>query len=78
METKPCIICGQELESALPGEDWSTLQPYGGGQVTFSFHYGSCKFDDNMDGTEFVGIICDECAEKCVKRMTRTTENPRD
>ncbi len=78
METKPCIICGHELESALPDNDWSTLQPHGGGQVTLSFYYGSCKFDLNMDGTQFVGVICDDCGEKCVERMKRTTENTRD
>lgn len=72
-ETRPCALCGKQLECAV--NDWSSNQPYGGGEVKFHFHYGSCKFDLNMYGTEFVGLICDECAEKCVERMTRTTED---
>lgn len=75
LATKPCIICERPLECAV--DDWSTLQPWGGGQATFHFHFGSCKFDDNMYGTEFVGVICDDCAEKCVERMKRTTEDTR-
>ena len=67
-ETKPCIICGCELESAFR-DDQTHFQPYKGGEVTFYFHYGSCKFDMNMFGTKFAGIICDDCAEKCIERM---------
>lgn len=71
-ETRPCIICECELESAFGDE--THFQPYKGGEVTFYFHYGSCKFDLNMFGTKFVGIICDDCAEKCVERMKMTPD----
>lgn len=67
METKPCILCGDELECAV--KDWSTLQPHKGGQVTFNFSYGSCKFDLCPSSTTFKGVICDECAKKCMSRM---------
>lgn len=71
-ETRPCIICGSELESAF--DESFSFQPYKGGEVTFYFHYGSCKFDLNMFGTKFAGIICDDCAEKCVERMEMTPD----
>lgn len=75
METKPCIMCGKQLKCALPNDDWSTNQPYGGGEVKFIFAYGSCKFDNNIYSTEFVGVICDDCAEKCVDNMIQITED---
>lgn len=66
-ETKPCVMCGKELESAIGG--WETLQPYGGGEINLMFAYGSCKFDLSMHTTVFRGIICDDCAEKIVPKM---------
>lgn len=36
-----CIICEKELE---PVSETSHMQPYGGGEVKVSFHYGS-RFD---------------------------------
>lgn len=74
-ETRPCIICGCELESAF--DESFPFQPYKGGEVTFYFHYGSVKFDLNMFGTKFAGIICDDCAEKCVERMKMTPVSDR-
>ncbi len=68
-------MCGCQLECAV--DNWSTNQPHAGGEVKFNFHYGSCRFDLNMHGTEFVGVICDNCAEKYIERMVMTTENTR-
>lgn len=65
--TRPCIICGKEMESAVAS--WETTQPDGGGEVIFMFSYGSRKFDEFCVGTEFRGVICDECAEKFISRM---------
>lgn len=64
---KPCVICGTELECAV--QDWSTYQPYKGGEIQLIFGFGSCKFDLDMNGTIFRGIICDDCSEKLVEKM---------
>jgi hypothetical protein len=69
-KTKPCILCGQQLEPAL--DDWKTFQPYGGGEVQFVFGYGSRRFDESAGSTVFRGIICDSCAAKYVDQMERT------
>lgn len=69
MITKPCIVCRRRLESVMP--DWGSMQPSGGGEVKFIFAYGSAKFDLAMHGTMFQGVICDDCAERCVERMER-------
>ncbi len=68
-DTKPCVICGKPLECALPDNDWSTYQAYGGGEIRLFFAWGSFKFDLNMHGTQFRGLICDECGEKLVPKM---------
>ena len=73
METKPCLFCDKPLECAV--NDWSSDQPYGGGNVRFFFHYGSCKFDHRLDGTIYSALICDECAEKYVDKMDELTKN---
>ncbi len=70
MSTKPCVVCQKQLEDALDN-DWKTLQPYGGGEIKLIFAFGSCKFDLNMYSTEFVGVICDECAEILIKQMSK-------
>ena len=31
MDTKPCVVCKKQLESAV--NDWKTLQPLGGGEI---------------------------------------------
>lgn len=66
-QKKPCVICGTELECAV--DNWDTYQPYKGGEIQLLFGYGSCKFDLNMNGTVFRGIICDDCSEKLVQKM---------
>lgn len=66
-DTKPCALCGKELESAL--DDWEFVQPYGGGEIVMEFTYGSRKFDLSSGTTMYQGVICDECAEKMVDRM---------
>lgn len=68
-EARPCTFCGVMLESALPDGDWSTYQPYGGGEVQFRFAFGSTKFDNNIGSTVFRGLICDECGQKFVHNM---------
>lgn len=71
---RPCCICEKLLESALEGvydDPWKTLQPYGGGEINLIFGYGSTKFDLDMCGTLFKGIICDDCAEVIVGKMKR-------
>jgi len=73
-DTRPCMICRQQLVSAMPGDAWKTIQPYGGGEVKFIFSYGSCKFDTFMSGTSFTGIICDDCAELCIDRGGMTCD----
>jgi hypothetical protein len=62
-----CVICGDVLESAV--DDSMAYTPYRGGRVVFTFGYGSCKFDLAMGYTRFTGVICDDCAEKCIERM---------
>lgn len=74
-DVRPCMICRRQMECAC--NDWSTNQPWGGGQVTLAFHYGSCKFDHCMLGTFYTGFICDDCGELCMKRgeMEMTNAN---
>lgn len=67
--TKSCCMCEKELRSAMPGGDWATMQPYGGGEIMLHFGYGSTKFDNNFGGTCFNGVICDECTEKMIDRL---------
>jgi len=71
-DTRPCMICRRQMESACNEGDWSTDQPWGGGAVKFVFHYGSCKFDTLMSGTFYTGYICDDCAEVCMDRGEMT------
>lgn len=71
-EEKPCTFCGRMLKSALPDGDWSTLQPYGGGEVQFHFCYGSNRFD-YFPSAVFRGLICDDCGERYIDRMTSHT-----
>lgn len=56
--TPPCIICGRDLESAMPGSDWN--QPYAGTAFTSVGHYGSTVFDP-MDGSFLEINVCDRC-----------------
>jgi len=60
-----CVFCDKELK--LVSEEF--LQPYGGGEVQFIFCYGSCKFDLSSGTTVYRGFVCDDCAEKYVKKM---------
>lgn len=71
MKTKPCVICNKELESALGDDDWDSYQPYGGCEMKIIGNYGSTKFDEDIEGTVFRGIICDDCAEKLVPKMEK-------
>ena len=71
IETMPCVFCENPLEPAMPG-GFDTVQPYDGGQVSFVFAYGSCKFDLAMGITRYDGLICDECAAKYIDRMKQT------
>lgn len=66
-ETVPCLFCDTQMESAIENE--TCFQPYGGGEVRFSFCFGSTKFDDHAGGTNFTGYVCDECASKYVGKM---------
>lgn len=67
-EPKPCIICNKLLDAV--NDDWKTMQPYDGGEVQFHFAYGSSKFDD-MECPSYKGVICDDCALKCVEKMDK-------
>jgi hypothetical protein len=67
-DTKPCCVCGKGLLDAIPN-NWETMQPYGGGKIVLSFCYGSLKFDKTVGVTSYIGVICDECAEKFVPRL---------
>lgn len=73
----PCILCDKVMDECMPNS-FETRQPYAGGEIQFLFGYGSTKFDDNANGTRFVGMICDNCAEKYVEKMDRLTENHRE
>lgn len=67
VNTKPCLFCNKQLESALPEN--LPYQPLDGGEIQFMFYYGSCKFDHHLGGTFYKAIICDDCAEKYVDKM---------
>lgn len=71
LPTKQCVACDKQLECAVL--DWDTFQPHDGGEIQLLFGYGSCKYDLEMHCTKFRGIICDDCAEKIVEKMTRVT-----
>jgi len=66
-DDRACVICGTVLTCAV--NDWSTYQPYMGGEIRLVFSYGSCKFDNHMAETEFRGIICDDCGSELVPKM---------
>ncbi len=73
---RPCCKCGTMLESASFKEgDWECLQPYRGGEIQLLFGFGSTKFDCQLEGTVFRGIICDDCAEKLVPNMFLASES---
>jgi hypothetical protein len=64
---KPCVICNKELCSIIK-DDWTTLQPNDGCEITILGTYGSSKFD----GYKLRGIICDECVEELQTKMLKT------
>ncbi len=66
--TANCVVCDKELVEAFPG-GLDTYQPYAGGQITLTFAYGSTKFDELCECTNFIGVICDDCGEKLVAKM---------
>lgn len=68
-DAKPCFVCGRMLEPVMPGGNWDSMQPYGGGEVRLIFSYGSVKFDKNYGGTSFRGIVCDDCTEERMDRL---------
>ena len=72
---KACVMCGKMLDCAV--YDWSTFQPYGGGEISLHFGFGSLKFDSDIDDTQLRGIICDDCAEPLVTKML-TNKNPEE
>ena len=61
-----CIICDKELKPVHENE----FQPNDGGEVVFEFTYGSAKFDLCFGLTRFRGVVCDDCAEPLVKKMS--------
>ncbi len=67
-----CLLCDKSMEESFDGA-FKSYQPYGGGEIQFLFSYGSLKFDLNMETTVYRGFICDECAEKHVHKMVKTT-----
>lgn len=74
-KTKPCLFCEKPLTDAV-GNDWKTNQPWDGGEVVFKFAFGSGKFDECPGTTRYSALICDDCAAKYVKRMTKDTHVP--
>ena len=73
-DTKPCCVCGKQLENAMPTGNWDCMQPWGGGEVIMHFAFGSHKFDHHVSGTCFNGVICDECAEGMMDRLEDISE----
>jgi hypothetical protein len=63
-----CLFCNKELGPAFDS-DSCHYQPEDGGEVIFSFCFGSAKFDKAIGTTEYHGVICDDCAEGYVSRM---------
>ena len=67
----PCIICGEELESAMKSKP-EINQPYEG-TVFFTYgHYGSTVFDPQSP-TNRIRLeitVCDSCL---IERKNRTT-----
>ena len=59
-KTKPCLICGKKLKPMF--DDWSTMQPNGGGEMKLLFAYGS-----RHDQTQISAVVCDECGEALIK-----------
>ena len=72
-----CLFCDKYLD--LVSEDTNsakTYQPYSGGEVCFSFCYGSSEFDECVGLTNFRAILCDECAKKYIDKMNKTRTHP--
>lgn len=64
--TKPCLMCGKQLEPVFKDDEWKNYQPYNGGEVKFIFSYGS-----DFDNYVFRSVICDKCAEKHFHKMDK-------
>lgn len=56
----PCLVCGKQLEEALPGMPEGTNQPYAALAFTTNGHYGSTLFDRMDDATLEINV-CEPC-----------------
>ncbi len=59
----PCLVCGRELESAVPPTfgNADQNQPYAGTTFWTSGHYGSTVFDPQTTGVQLHLNVCDPC-----------------
>jgi hypothetical protein len=71
--TKPCIICGTELE-IMQGTEF---QPNDGIAVETQGNYGSTVFDGCFDGDVLLFIVCDECMIKAGEQERAFTTRAR-
>jgi hypothetical protein len=75
----PCICCGTQLESAIPGTpDHKVInQPYKGTVFTSTGQYGSTVWDELGSGRFLEITICDECLVAQQARVLRGTNTRR-
>lgn len=66
-EPKQCIVCQKELYPI--DDDWTHMQPRGGGEVRFTFSFGSVL--DDIPEPKYSGVVCDNCAESVLPYMER-------
>lgn len=61
---KPCIVCGVQLEPAMPFDDCGHL-PYAGTMFDCgSGHYGSTVWDTMDESLALEIVVCDACLLK--------------
>ena len=65
MATKPCIICGTELQAILGSWEFQTND---GIVCESQGNYGSTKFDGYFDGDVLYFNICDPCLVEAGER----------
>lgn len=80
--TLPCLVCGRELESAIPASvrnpSGNSNQPYAGTTFWTSGHYGSTVFDPQTPMVELHLNVCDPCLLERCGRLARVVRRRRE
>lgn len=70
VDTMNCVLCDKQMYPAM--KNTFQFHPGGGGEIRFVFGPGCKKFLHNSVRTEYRGIVCFDCAEKHLSKMTKS------